>query len=49
LVLTLAPTRTLDQLNDLLVRKLLEVLVSVADGQELEGSLAAFSALRVLG
>jgi hypothetical protein len=44
----LSTTRTLDQLGDLL-RNLLEVLVPVADGQELEGCLAAFSGMRVLG
>ena len=45
----LCTTRALDQLSDLLLRNVLEVLVPVVDGQELEGCLAAFSAVRVLG
>ena len=45
----LSTTRALDQLSDLLLRNLVEVLVPVADGQELEGCLAAFSGVRVLG
>jgi hypothetical protein len=45
----LSTTRALDQLSDLLVRNVLKVLVLVADGQELEGCLAAFSRVRVLG
>jgi hypothetical protein len=46
----LSTPRTLDQLGDvLLLRNLLEVLVAVADGQDLEGCLAAFSGMRVLG
>jgi hypothetical protein len=45
----LSTTRALEQLSDLLVRNVLEVLVPVADGHELEGYLAAFSGMRVLG
>jgi hypothetical protein len=45
----LSTTRTLDQLSDLLIRNLLKVLLPVADGQELEGGLAAFSGGRGLG
>jgi hypothetical protein len=37
----LSTTRALDQLSDFLVRKLLEVLLPVADGQELERPLGA--------
>jgi hypothetical protein len=37
----LITTRALDQLSDFLVRNLLEVLLQVADGQELEGPLGA--------
>jgi hypothetical protein len=45
----LTATRAFEQFHDLLVRNLLEVLVPIADGQELEGCLAAFSRVRVLG
>jgi hypothetical protein len=45
----LSTKRTLDQLSDLLLRNLLEVLLPVADGQELEGCLAAFPGGRGLG
>jgi hypothetical protein len=45
----LSTTRALDQLNELLVRSLLEVLESVADGYDLERWLSAFSAVRVFG
>jgi hypothetical protein len=45
----LSTTRTLDQLNDLLIRNLLEVLVPVADSHELERCLEALSEERVLG
>jgi hypothetical protein len=44
----LSTTSALDQLSDLLLRNLLEVLVPVADGQELQGCLAAPSGVRVL-
>jgi hypothetical protein len=45
----LSTTRTLDQLSDLLIRNLLKDLVLVADGQQLEGCLAASFGVRVLG
>ena len=45
----LSTTRALDQLSGLLVRNLLEVLVPVANGHDLERCLEAFSGVRVLG
>jgi hypothetical protein len=45
----LSTTRALDQLSDFLLRNLLEVLESVADGYDLERWLSAFSGVRVLG
>jgi hypothetical protein len=45
----LSTTRAFDQFNDLLVGNLLEVLLPAADDQELEGSLEAYSGVRVFG
>jgi hypothetical protein len=45
----LSTMKAVDLLSDLLIRHLLEVLVPVADGQELERCFAASSGVRVLG